>query len=75
MNQHSPSIQNDGIWCPVCQSHTKFLRVQKAATIADVDRRTIYRYTEGGEVYVLKVVGKTTRVCSGCLIKREEDDR
>jgi excisionase family DNA binding protein len=44
----------------------------KAAKVADVHRRTIYRYVESGEIYHLKVAGKTTRVCSGCLLKREE---
>jgi hypothetical protein len=44
----------------------------KAARISDVHRRTIYRYIESGDIYRLKVAGKTTRVCSGCLIKREE---
>lgn len=72
MNQPNPSIQNDEIWCPLCQSYHKFLKIQRAARIADVDPRTIYRYIESGEVYHLKIAGKTTRVCSGCLLKREE---
>jgi hypothetical protein len=64
------SIRNDEIWCPLCQRHTKFMKIMTAAKIADVNRRTVYRYIEGGVVQVLKVAGKTTRVCSGCLFDR-----
>jgi hypothetical protein len=58
----------------MCQSYTKFLKVQSAARIADVTTRTIYRYVESGEIYKVEIAGKTTRICTGCLIKREEDD-
>jgi hypothetical protein len=44
----------------------------KAAKIADIHRRTVYRYIESGDVYIVKVAGKTTRVCSGCLLNRKE---
>ncbi len=67
--QPRPNVQNDEIWCPQCRRYTKFLRVMKAAKIADVDRRTVYRYAESGSVYSVKIVGKTIRVCSGCLLK------
>jgi excisionase family DNA binding protein len=72
MSHITQSIQGDGIWCPLCQSHTKFLRVVNAAKITDVHRRTIYRYIDSGAVHVVKVIGTTTRVCSGCLLNKKE---
>jgi excisionase family DNA binding protein len=59
------------IWCPLCQDYKKFLKIQKAANLADVNRRTIYRYIEEGKVHAIKTAGGTPRVCVGCLIKSE----
>jgi len=73
MNQPGLSIQKDEIWCPKCQCHTRFLKISKAAEIADVDRRSVYRYVESGDVYSVKIAGKTLRVCAGCLFKPEKD--
>jgi len=47
----------------------RLLRVFRAAEMADVSSKTIYRYVEEGNVYAVKVAGKTLRVCRGCLIK------
>lgn len=62
------------IWCPICQDYEKFLRIQHAATLADVNRRTIYRYLEEGKIHAVKTVGGTYRVCSGCLLKSEPEN-
>lgn len=61
------------IWCPYCQDYEKFLRIQNAAKLADVSRRTIYRYLEEGRIYAVKTVGGTYRVCSGCLLKSKPE--
>jgi predicted transcriptional regulator len=74
MDLSNPGIHGDKIWCPLCRRHNKFLRIIKAATIVDVNRRTIYRYIESGYVHAVKVVGKTARVCSGCLLDQKERD-
>jgi hypothetical protein len=74
MNQPNPSVQNDEIWRPLCRSYQKFLKIRNAARVADVTPRIIYRYIESGVTYAVKIAGKTTRVCSGCLLKRGEDD-
>lgn len=37
--------------------------------MADVSKKTIYRYIEEGEVYSVKVAGKTYRVCKYCLLR------
>ncbi len=71
-NDHS--IQDGKIWCESCKNYTKFLSVPKAATIADVHTRTIRRYIEGGDVYVIRIVGRSVRVCSECLLRRENSD-
>lgn len=65
-------IRGECVWCSFCNDYTRFLRVQSAARIADVNRRTIYRYVEEGRVNVLKVAGKTLRVCGGCLLGHAE---
>jgi predicted site-specific integrase-resolvase len=37
--------------------------------MADVSTKTIYRYVEEGNVYAVRIAGKTLRVCRGCLLK------
>ena len=64
-----PIILNGHVWCPLCKDYVQLLRIQSAAKLTDVNRRTIYRYIEEGSVYAIKVAGKTYRVCSGCLLK------
>lgn len=62
-------ITSDGrIFCPLCSDYAQFLRVQKAAILVDVDKRSIYRYIEEGKVYTIKAAGHTYRVCSNCLL-------
>lgn len=65
------SIVDDKVWCPYCNDHKKFVKTHTAATLADVTRRTIYRYIEEGKVYSIKTAGGTYRVCSGCLLEPE----
>lgn len=62
-------ITGNQIWCPLCKDYEDFLRIQKAATLADVNRRTIYRYLEEGKIHAVKTAGGTYRECRGCLIK------
>lgn len=76
INQNSKiSPLGDEIYCPLCQSYTRFLKVPKAAQLASVDRRTIYRYVETGDVYPIRIAGKNIRVCGGCLFKGERSSR
>ena len=63
------AIKENQILCPLCQDYETFLRIHKAAKLADVDRRTIYRYLEEGKIHAVKIAGGTFRVCRGCLIK------
>ena len=65
------TFKNNRIWCDLCSDHNEFLKVQKAARLVDVDRRTIYRYIEEGKVLALRTAGGTYRVCGGCLIKSD----
>lgn len=64
-----PIIAGEQVWCPFCKDYVRLLKVQGAAKLVDVNRRTIYRYIEEGRVYTVKVAGKTYRVCSRCLLK------
>jgi len=55
--------------CPLCKNPLHLLRISRAARMADVSEKTIYRYIEEGEVYSVKVAGKTYRVCKHCLLR------
>lgn len=55
--------------CPLCKKSLHLLRISRAAKIADVSEKSIYRYIEEGEVYSVKVAGKTYRVCKHCLLR------
>lgn len=63
-----PIYRGESVWCPLCKKYTHLLRVQKAAKLVDVNRRTIYRYIEEGTIYSVKIAGKTYRVCADCLL-------
>jgi len=64
-----PIIRGEQVWCPLCEAYVRLLRIQTAAKLADVNRRTIYRYIEENQIYAVKVAGKTYRVCGSCLIQ------
>lgn len=68
MSSAKPAFEVQEI-CPLCKQPLQLLRVSRAARIADVSGKTIYRYIEAGEVYSVKVAGKTYRVCKNCLLK------
>jgi uncharacterized protein YbaR (Trm112 family) len=55
--------------CPLCKNPLQLLKISRAAALADVSGKTIYRYIEEGEVYTVKVAGKTFRVCKHCLLR------
>jgi predicted transcriptional regulator len=64
----SKQVLGNEVYCPLCKQYVQLLRIQHAATIASVNRRSVYRYIEEGSVYAVKVAGKTYRVCSDCLL-------
>lgn len=64
----SKTISGDQVFCPRCSKYVQLLRVERAARIAGVNRRTVYRYIEEGAVYYVKVAGKTYRICGDCLL-------
>lgn len=66
----NPIIHGEKIWCPFCKDYVQLLRIQSAAKLADVNRRTVCRYIQDGKVYAIKVAGMTYRVCSSCLLKQ-----
>lgn len=66
-----PFISGNQVWCPACDNYVQMLRVPKAASLADVSRRTVYRYIERGGVHALKVAGGAYRVCGHCLLREQ----
>lgn len=68
-------ITSDGhIFCPYCNDYVRLLRIQKAADLIDVNKRSIYRYIEEGRVYAIKAAGHTYRVCINCLLVTAQTD-
>ena len=66
---HTPLFQGKQIWCPKCKDHVQFVRIQTAAQLAGVHRRTIYRYIEDSKIFAFRVAGAGSyRVCGSCLL-------
>ena len=65
-----PMVSGDRIWCPQCNRYEQFVKIRKAAKLVDVHDRTIYRYIDEGAVYTFRVVGKSYRVCTSCLVRQ-----
>ena len=63
-------FSNNQIWCPKCKEYVSILKIIEAAELANVSRRSIYRYIEDGSIYAVRIAGKTYRVCSSCLVKQ-----
>jgi excisionase family DNA binding protein len=70
-----PLVSGNQVWCPVCAGYVQMLRVPKAASLADVSRRTVYRYIQRGSVHAVQVAGGTYRVCAQCLLRRRRETR
>lgn len=67
-----PIILNDQVWCPLCSNYAHLLKIRKAAKLADVSCKTIYRYVEEGKVHSVRIAGSTIRICSSCLLKQDD---
>lgn len=67
-----PVIRNDQVWCPLCKNYVRILRMEKAARLVDVSRRTIYRYIEEGKIHSFKIAGTTCRICCSCLFRESK---
>ena len=68
-----PVLIGNRIACPACAAPTDFLTISRAARVSGVCRRTIYNYVEEGRIQTIRVAGKTTRVCLGCLVKFDSE--
>jgi len=68
-----PIILGDQVWCPRCKQYVQLLKISKAARVADVSCKTVYRYVEEGKVYNVKVAGSTIRICGSCLLKHDDE--
>ena len=53
----------------MCNESAELLTITKAARVANVSRRTVYNYIEEGLIPIVKIAGKTIRVCSSCLLR------
>lgn len=67
-----PTILGDQVWCPRCKQYATLLKTRKAARLADVSCKTVYRYVEEGKVHIVKIAGSTIRICGGCLLQEDE---
>ena len=51
--------------CPMCKAPLRLLRISRAAKMADVSSKTIYRYVEEGSVYAVRIAGKRSACVGG----------
>ncbi len=68
-----PIILGDQVWCPRCKQYVQLLKIRRAAKLADVSCKTVYRYVEEGKVHTVKIAGSTIRICSSCLLKCDDE--
>ena len=68
-----PRILGNQVWCPVCNEHAQFIKIAEAAELARVQKRTIYRYIDEGALFTVRIVGKSRRVCSSCLVRQARE--
>ena len=66
-----PIISGQQVWCPQCNNYAQFIKIAFATQLVGVNRRTIYRYIDEGQVYSFRVAGKTRRICSTYLVRHD----
>lgn len=63
-------------WCPSCRREVEMVTAERAAQVAGVSTRTIYRWIESGSVHFIERFGDL-RICFSalrvCIAKRKED--
>ncbi len=64
----SKLIAGNEAYCPLCNKYSQLISVNRAARVASVTRRSVYRYIEEGIVHSVRVAGKTVRICASCLL-------
>ncbi len=55
------------LYCPACGRVVRAVDVETAAKIARVSIRTIYRWSEGGLLHLIKMAGRRPQVCRDSL--------
>ena len=68
---NGPTLIGNRIQCPRCGHIAELITVTKASHVASVSRRTIYNYIEEGRVSIVRIAGKTSRICSACLLQAD----
>jgi hypothetical protein len=68
----APIIVRNRVQCPACKQLTELVSIIRAARLANVSRRSIYNYIDQGLIYTVRIAGKTTRLCSSCLVREDK---
>jgi excisionase family DNA binding protein len=68
-------VTGDRVSCPQCKVLAHLIRIDRAARLVDVSRRTIYSYIEDGSVFAFRVAGRTLRICESCLLSAGKTPR
>jgi hypothetical protein len=53
--------------CPVCQLSSEFLTARQASVLAQVTRKSIYRWLATGKAHGIKTAGGGQRICRHSL--------
>ena len=56
-------------WCAGCAGHARLVTVEKAAALAGVSQRTIYRRVEAGKVHFIETPDGVLLICLDSLLK------
>ncbi len=55
--------------CPICQMSSEFLTTRQASVLAQVTRKSIYRWLATGKAHGLKTAGGGQRICRHSLFR------
>jgi hypothetical protein len=68
------SLISASFFCPQCLKQRAFLPIDYAALLADVDRRTIYRWMDNGSLHWRKIPNGHRLVCLRSLTEAHAVD-
>ena len=55
--------------CPICQMNSEFLTARQASVLAQVTRKSIYRWLAAGKAHGIKTAGGGQRICRHSLFR------
>jgi hypothetical protein len=60
--------------CPICQMSSEFLTARQASILAQVTRKSIYRWLVTGKAHGIKTAGGGQRICRHSLFRSSHSE-